>query len=233
MIRIIHDDNHLLVVEKPPGTLSQSDRTGDPDLLTLLKADLKRRHGKPGNAFLGLVHRLDRPVGGVMLFAKTSKAASRLSQQLRAGTMHKHYRAVVHGVPIPAEDTLRHYLVKDRQRNIVTAVAEPVEGAKEARLDYQVLGNAPGLSLVAIRLHTGRALQIRVQFAARSHPLYGDTKYGGPAVEQPTGSIALWAVELQCTHPTTRGRLTFESPPPDSLPWSLFGGWQADPFTHR
>lgn len=220
-INILYEDNHLLVVEKPPNILSQADDTGDPDLLSLLKAGVKQRYNKPGEVYLGLVHRLDRPVGGVMVFARTSKAASRLSDQIRQGTFRKTYLAVVHGVPDKPAAMLEHYLCKDAATNTVSVVSAKHPGAKKALLDYEVLDRAEGMSLVRIHLHTGRSHQIRVQMAAIGHPLAGDQKYGVQKGE--TGlQIALWSSSITCTHPTTRQEMTFHSAYPDCFPWSAF-----------
>lgn len=219
-INILYEDNHLLVVEKPVNMLTQSDSTGDEDLLTLLKEDIRQRFNKPGNVYLGLVHRLDRPVGGAMVFAKTSKAASRLSEQIRNGELDKSYMAVIHGVPEQSSGTLINYLVKDESINTVQVTQSPEEG-KKASLDYAVKGSKNGLSLVNIKLHTGRSHQIRVQFAAIGHPLYGDQKYGA-SLNKPGMQLALWSVELGFEHPTLRQYESYKSAPPQVHPWSLF-----------
>ncbi|MCL6456394.1 MAG: RluA family pseudouridine synthase [Gorillibacterium sp.] len=221
-IPILYEDNHVLVVVKPVNIPSQEDDTGDKDMLTALKEDLKLRHGKPGNVFLGLVHRLDRPVGGAMVFAKTSKAASRLSEAVRNRTFGKTYVAIVHGRPSEQAGRLRHHLLKDSRTNIVRTVREGSEGAKEALLDYRVIGHSAGLTLVRVSLLTGRSHQIRVQFAAIGCPLYGDQKYGADR-NQPGTQIALWSNEISFNHPTKQEeRLTFVSQPPDEHPWSLW-----------
>lgn len=220
-IKIIYEDNHLLVVEKPVNIPTQKDESNDEDLLTLLKEDIKIRYDKPGNVYLGLVHRLDRPVGGVMVFARTSKAASRLSDQIRKREFQKTYLAVVHGQPDRKEDTLRHYLLKDSAQNIVHTVDKSVGGAKEAVLDYTMLESIEGFSLVRVKLHTGRSHQIRVQFSAIGHPLYGDQKYG-TGLNKPGQQLALWSSEIILMHPTTREELTFRSSPPDTFPWDCF-----------
>lgn len=220
-IRIIFEDNHLLVVEKPPNMLSQSDSTGDADLLSVLKEDLRMRYNKPGEAYLGLVHRLDRPVGGIMVFAKTSKAASRLSEQIRNGSFKKTYYAVVHGMPEQSSGTLVHCLYKDEVTNKVSVVAEESGKGKIARLDYEVLESWEGLSLVKIHLHTGRSHQIRVQSAEIGHPLYGDRKYG-LSHNKSEQQIALWSGIIFLTHPTLKEELVFTSKPPDAYPWNLF-----------
>ncbi|EXX86498.1 RluA family pseudouridine synthase, partial [Paenibacillus darwinianus] len=170
-IPVLYEDNHVIAIIKPPGVPSQEDETGDPDVLTLVKADLKERYAKPGNVFLGLVHRLDRPVGGVMLLARTSKAASRLSEAVRSRSFAKSYLAVTDGIPKPAVGSLRHYLRKDARTNTVTAFAAPAPEAKEALLDYAAAADSEGRALVAVRLHTGRPHQIRVQLAAAGCPL--------------------------------------------------------------
>lgn len=245
-IKIIYEDNHLLVVEKPVNMLTQGDQTGDEDLLTALKEDIKERYNKPGNVYLGLVHRLDRPVGGAMVFAKTSKAASRLSEQVRTREFDKSYLAVIHGVPGKLSDTLEHYLVKDEKTNTVriapdpekpgrpspssssspsgllsSSIMEQSEAAKKAVLDYTVKDSQEGYSLVHIKLHTGRPHQIRVQFAAIGHPLYGDQKYGA-SVNKPGMQLALWSVEVGFVHPVLKEHVSFNSTPPSVYPWNLF-----------
>ena len=220
-LKIIFEDNHLLVVEKPVNIPSQQDESGDPDMLTLLKEDIKQRYNKPGNVFLGLVHRLDRPVGGVMVFARTSKAASRLSEQVRSRTFKKNYLAVIHGFMDKQEGTLKNYLLKDNDKNIVKAVDENAEGSKLAVLDYMVVSSCQNLSLVKINLHTGRSHQIRVQFAETGHSLFGDRKYGSK-LSKDGQQLALWSHELVIEHPTLKTELKFESSPPDVVPWSYF-----------
>lgn len=215
MINIIYEDNHLLVVEKPINILVQADDTNDEDLLTMLKRYLKEKYQKPGNVYLGLVHRLDRPVGGVMVFAKTSKAASRLSEQVRTHKLEKIYCAVVCG-KASASDTLVDKLLKDNKTNIVKVD----DGGKEAILDYQLLSFKDNLSLVKIFLKTGRSHQIRVQFSTRGLPLWGDQKYNKNSKigEQ----VALFAKELSFYHPITKEKLTFKLELPNSYPWNQF-----------
>jgi len=220
-IPVLYEDNHVLVVVKPVNMPTQADDSGDLDLLSALKDDVKRRYNKPGNVFLGLVHRLDRPVGGVMVFARTSKAASRLSDAVRTRDFDKTYLAVVHGRPTSATGTLRHHLRKDASTNTVSVVPPHADGAKEALLDYGVLASADGYSLVRVKLHTGRPHQIRVQFAAIGCPLYGDQRYGAGRNERGQ-QIALWSTTLAFGHPTQKERLRFASFPPNEYPWSLF-----------
>jgi 23S rRNA pseudouridine1911/1915/1917 synthase len=220
-IPVLYEDNHLLVVEKPFNMLSQGDLTGDRDLLSLLKQSLKEKYKKPGSVYLGLVHRLDRPAGGVMVFAKTSKAAARLSAQIKDRSLVRCYLAVVRGLLPEARATLQHYLVKDRKTNRVTVVDEQNKQAKAAKLTYQVLANTSNLTLVHVQLHTGRAHQVRVQFAACGRPLYGDQRYG-KAVNRPGEQLALWAHTITLHHPTLKKKMTFYSHPPRVLPWTLF-----------
>lgn len=218
-IPIIYEDNHLLVVVKPPHLLSQGDQTGDLDLLTILKEDLKIRYQKPGNVYLALVHRLDRPVGGVMVFAKTSKAASRLSRQFQERSLGKTYLAAVHGVLSDTSGKLVHYFRKEQRTNMVTCSAKPFPRSKPGSLSYQVLAVKQQISLLAVQLHTGRSHQIRTQLATIGHPIIGDHRYG----RRESGvSIALWAHKLELIHPTTKEQLVFEELPAKGYPWDIF-----------
>ena len=177
-LKVIYEDNHIIVVEKPPNIPSQGDKTEDVDMLTLIKEYLKEKYNKPGNVYLGLVHRLDRPVGGVMIFAKTSKAASRLSNQVREKVFKKEYLAIVDGKPEKDKDTLENYLLKNERTNTSRIVKENTPGSKYAKLDYEVLkyNEEINLSLLKILLHTGRHHQIRVQLAGMGHSICGDQK---------------------------------------------------------
>lgn len=220
-IDIIFEDNHLLVVKKPVNIPTQKDKSNDSDMLTLLKEDIKKRYNKPGNVYLGLVHRLDRPVGGVMVFAKTSKAASRLSDQVRIRQFKKVYLAVVHGILDKLEGRLENYLLKDTRNNTVSVVKEDTPGGKLAVLDYKVEGIYNGFSLVKVSLHTGRPHQIRVQLANIGHPLYGDQKYGH-GVNKPGQQIALWSSEIAFVHPVLKQEMIFSCEPPEVEPWTWF-----------
>lgn len=220
-IPIIYEDNHLLVVEKPVNVPSQADSSKDKDLLTLLKEYIKIKYNKPGNVYLGLVHRLDRPVGGVMVFAKTSKAASRLSEQIRNGNFKKNYLAVVHGKLDKTSGTLENYLLKNSKTNIVSIVDEDTYGAKKAILDYECIDYSNNLSLLKIHLHTGRPHQIRVQLSEIGHPIYGDQKYGA-SINKKNQQIALWSNEIMFFHPTLREKVIFNSNPPNMKPWNIF-----------
>ena len=219
MVKVIYEDNHLLIVEKPINILSQADNTNDIDMVSILKKYLKEKYNKPGNVFIGLIHRLDRPVGGVMVFAKTSKCASRLSEQVRNKTMKKTYKAVIHKVMDKKEDTLKDYLYKDKKTNTVSVVSKNYKEAKEAILSYKTINKNKEFSLVEIDLKTGRPHQIRVQFSSRNHPLYGDQRYGKSKVGE---QIALWSSKLEIIHPTTKEKLVFISEVPNTYPWNLF-----------
>lgn len=217
---ILYEDNHLLVVEKPVNVLSQADDTGDADLLTLLKTYIKDAYEKPGNVYLGLVHRLDRPVGGAMVFAKTSKAASRLSDQVRTHSLQKNYEAIVHGRPSPAAGTLIDYLWKDAKTNTSKVVDAHFNDAKRCELSYKTILSNGTLTRMHIQLKTGRPHQIRVQLAHIGCPLVGDQKYG-QGLNKPGQQLALWATMLQFEHPVTKELMKFQSAPPSKWPWDI------------
>ena len=220
-LEVIYEDNHIIVCVKPVGVLSQADRTGDVDMLTLVKQYVKEQYNKPGEVYLGLVHRLDRPVGGVMVFARTSKAASRLSEQIRQGDFKKGYLAIVHGVPRDSEGTFKDFLIKDEKSNTVRIASPGESGAKEAILNYKVIKSIKhenkDLTLVSVDLITGRSHQIRVQFASRGMPLIGDMKYGGAQND----GIMLWSNWISFIHPTQKTGMYFEKKPPQSGFWAL------------
>ncbi|MBS4197377.1 RluA family pseudouridine synthase [Lederbergia citri] len=220
-IPIIYEDNHLLVIEKPVNIPVQEDSTGDLDLLTLLKQDIKIRYEKPGNVYLGLVHRLDRPVGGIMVFAKTSKAASRLSDVIRRQMMDRKYLAVVRGAPPKNKGVLEHYLFKDQHKNMAYTVPSTHKQGKKAILEYEIIEQNGDLSLLFVRILTGRSHQIRVQLSASGCPLFGDQKYG-QALNKPGQQIALWANSLKFSHPTKKEIVEFHSFPPKDYPWDLW-----------
>lgn len=210
MLKVLYEDNHIIVVVKPCNVPTQADKTGDVDMLTLVKEYIKEKYQKPGNVYVGLVHRLDRPVGGVMVFAKTSKSASRLSESIRNKTFQKTYLAIVNGSFEEKQGSFENYLWKDEALNMSKIVSKEKHGAKLAKLNYEVLQEKDNLSLVKINLETGRHHQIRVQFAGSGHSLYGDQKYGkGPKNKQ----IALWAYEISFKHPVKDEVIKFNCKP--------------------
>lgn len=215
MIKIIYEDNHILVVEKPINMPVCEDDSKDKDLLTELKDYIKNKYNKPGNVYLGLIHRLDRPVGGVMVFAKTSKAASRLSEEVRSHIMQKRYYAIIEG-KVNSKGTLVDKLLKDEKTNITKV---DIKG-KESILNYELVKYVNNYSLVDIDLKTGRSHQIRVQFSSRNLPLYGDQKYNKNSNKGE--QIALFAYCLSFIHPVTKELLTFKIDIPSTYPWTLF-----------
>ena len=225
-LNVIYEDNHIIVVEKPVNVSVQKDISEDKDLLTMVKEYVKVKYNKPGNVFIGLVHRLDRPVGGVMVFARTSKAASRLSEQIRNKTVKKEYLAVVNGRLEKERGVLENYLVHDKKDNITSVVSEKEaknnKEVKKAILEYKVLeyDKKNDVSLVEVDLKTGRHHQIRVQFNNIGHSLIGDYKYG----ENNRGEIspALFAYKLEFLHPTKNEKMSFEIKPRDEGIWKNF-----------
>ena len=219
-LKVIYEDNHILVVEKPPNIPSQSDKTNDIDMLTICKKYIKEKYNKPGNVYLGLVHRLDRPVGGIMIFAKTSKAASRLSNQVREKIFKKKYLAVVDGKPENKTGILEDYLYKDERNNISKVVNKDKKNAKYAKLEYELIvyDEVKNLSLLSINLYTGRHHQIRVQLSNFGHSIFGDQKYGTRGKGK---QIALWAYELEIEHPITKEKMTFKDLPQNKGTWSI------------
>ena len=219
-LKIIYEDNHIIVVEKPPNIPSQSDKTQDVDMLTIIKDYLKKKYNKPGNVYLGLVHRLDRPVGGIMVFAKTSKAAARLSQQIRDKVFKKEYLAIVDGKMEQEEGTLENYLSKNEKTNTSKVVKEGTKNAKYASLSYKVIyyQEEINLSLLKIILDTGRHHQIRVQLSNIGHSICGDQKYGTRGRGK---QISLWAYHLEIEHPITKEKMIFTDLPQEIGPWVI------------
>ncbi len=217
MLNVLYEDNHVLCVEKPVNVPSMEDDSHDEDLLSLCKAYLKEKYNKPGNVYCGLIHRLDRPVGGVMVFAKTSKAASRLSDSVRRHELKKEYLAVLDGIPNKKQGTLEDYLIKDPRTNMVTVT--DADHGKKCILHYEVLQTKGKQSLVHITLDTGRSHQIRVQFSSRNLPLVYDQRYNKHAGR---GQIALYAYKLTFPHPTLKEPITVTHQPPQEDPWTSF-----------
>ena len=222
-LKVIYEDNHIIVVEKPANIPSQGDKTGDLDMLTIIKAYLKEKYNKPGNVYLGLVHRLDRPVGGVMVFAKTSKAAARLSEQVREKVFKKKYLVIVNGKFEEKKGTLKDYLLKNERLNKSRVVEEGTKNSKYAELDYEVLkyDKEQNLSLLKINLHTGRHHQIRVQLSSRDHSIYGDAKYNGRGS---ASQLYLWAYELTIQNVISKEEMTFTSIPEKEKAWKILEG---------
>jgi 23S rRNA pseudouridine1911/1915/1917 synthase len=215
---ILYLDNHLIAVCKPAGMLTQSNDSGEACLMDKVKDWIKTEFKKPGKVFLGLVHRLDRPVSGVVMFGRTSKGASRISEQFRQKTTKKVYRALVEGVPEPQQASLKHYLRKEKPLK-ATVFPRPTTDAKEALLDYEVIETFADTSLVDIRLHTGRFHQIRAQLSFIGHPIVGDKKYGARSA-LPEGRIALHAQSMVFNHPTSKEEIVIDCPLPEDWPAS-------------
>jgi len=221
-LKVIYEDNHIIVVIKPQNIPSQEDESKDKDLLTMVKDYIKVKENKPGNVYVGLVHRLDRPTGGVMVFAKTSKAASRLTQEIQEGNLTKNYLAVVNGKPREKRAKLVNFLQKNVRTNTVMVVPELTTGAKRAELNYEVVEEKEKVSLVKVELITGRSHQIRVQMKHIGCPIYGDVRYGGDKLAK-GHNLALWSYELKLIHPTTKENMTFKVYPPEEIiPWNVF-----------
>lgn len=208
----VYEDNHIIIVDKKSGEIVQGDKTGDSPLSESVKAYLKKKYDKPGNVFCGVVHRIDRPVGGLVIFAKTSKALARLNEMLRKGEIHKTYRAVVEGHPEPDAGKLENMLVSNGKLN-KTFIARPGDNdAKKAILEYKVIARGDRYSVVEINLLTGRKHQIRAQLSNIGHPIKGDLKYGARR-SNPDGSISLQAFRLDFIHPVSKQPIRIELPP--------------------
>ena len=224
-LKILYEDNHIIVVVKPVGIPVQADKSQDLDMLTAIKEYIKEKYNKPGNVYLGLVHRLDRMVGGVMVFAKTSKAASRISEYIRNKNVKKKYLAIVNGkIEVDGKPhVLKNYLLKNERLNLSKVVDGMKKNAKEASLEYTALKNfiysKKEYTLVDVNLHTGRHHQIRVQFANISHPLYGDQKYG-QKINKVGQNVGLWSYYLSFFHPTKDEYLEFTCKPNEVIGYS-------------
>jgi 23S rRNA pseudouridine1911/1915/1917 synthase len=217
--RILYEDNHLIAINKLCGEIVQADKTGDSPMLADIRDFIKKRDGKPGNVFLEAVHRIDRPVSGVVLFAKTSKGLSRMNQIFRDGNVSKIYWAVVGKQPPSQTDTLTHYMVRYPEKNKSVAFTESKPNRKEARLSYRLIGSTGRYFLIEVELHTGRHHQIRAQLSKIGLSIRGDLKYGAPR-SNPDGGINLHAYKLTFTHPVTNEQINIAAPPPDDTLWN-------------
>jgi 23S rRNA pseudouridine1911/1915/1917 synthase len=220
---ILFEDNHLLAINKPAGILVQGDETGDAPLSELARDYLRQKYNKPGNVFVGVVHRLDRPVSGVVLLAKTSKALVRMNELFRSHKTRKTYLAITNKRPPSNQDHLIHWLVKDEARNITRAFARENKSGQRAELSYSLIASQQAYYLVQVNPVTGRPHQIRVQLASQGCPITGDLKYGAPS-PLPDKSICLHAFRLAFEHPVQKTLVTISAPLPGKAPWSLFQG---------
>lgn len=217
----VYEDNHIIIIYKESGEIVQGDKTGDKPLSETVKDYIKAKYHKPGNVFLGVVHRLDRPVSGLVVFARTSKALSRLNDMFRKGEVHKTYWAITHKMPPRQEDTLTNWLTRNEKQNKSYAYDHEVPGAKKAILHYRVIASSDNYHLLEVRLMTGRHHQIRCQLAAMGCPIKGDLKYGARR-SNPDGSISLLSHEVEFTHPVSKETIHVVSPLPEDKLWTAF-----------
>ena len=217
-MEVVYEDNHIIIVNKRSGEIVQGDKTGDEPLSETVKAYIKEAYHKPGNVFLGVVHRLDRPVSGLVVFARTSKALSRLNEMFRVGDVHKTYWAIVKDKPAVEEGTLTHGLVRNEKQNKSYAYDREVPRSKKAVLHYRLIGCTDRYSLLEIQLMTGRHHQIRCQLARMGCPIKGDLKYGAPR-SNPDGSISLLARKVELVHPVSKEPVSVVAPVPDDNLW--------------
>ena len=220
-MEVVYEDNHIIIVNKQSGEIVQGDKTGDRPLSDTVKDYIKEKYQKPGAVFLGVVHRLDRPVSGLVVFARTSKALTRLNKMFAEGEVHKTYWALVKNAPQETEATLTHWLVRNEKQNKSYAYATEKPNAKKAILKYRLIGKSDNYSLLEVQLMTGRHHQIRCQLAAMSCPIKGDLKYGAPR-SNPDGSISLLSRKMEFIHPVSKERITVEAPLPDDPLWQAF-----------
>lgn len=219
----LYEDNHIIIVAKNSGEIVQGDKTGDKPLSETVKEYIKEKYNKPGNVFVGVVHRLDRPVSGVVVFARTSKALSRLNEMFRVGDVHKTYWAIVRDEPPQLEGRLEHWLVRNERQNKSYAYAREVPQSKKAVLEYRVIGRSDNYRLLEVRLLTGRHHQIRCQLAAMGCPIKGDLKYGARR-SNPDGSISLMARRVEFVHPVSKQPVCVEAPVPADALWRALSG---------
>ena len=219
-MQVVYEDNHIIIVSKRSGEIVQGDKTGDEPLSETVKRYIKEKYGKPGEVFLGVVHRLDRPVSGRVVFARTSKALTRLNKMFAEGDVHKTYWAITKNTPKEPEGTLTHWIVRNEQQNKSYAYDKEKPHAKKAILHYRVIGHSDNYSLIEVRLLTGRHHQIRCQLAAMGCPIKGDLKYGAPR-SNPDGSISLLSRRIEFVHPVSKENICVEAPLPDDPLWQL------------
>lgn len=222
-MRVVYEDNHIIVVYKESGEIVQGDKTGDTPLSDIVKDYIKEKYQKPGNVFLGVVHRLDRPVSGLVVFARTSKALSRLNEMFRNGDVHKTYWAITKDTPAHAEGRLEHWLVRNEKQNKSYAYSSEKLGSKKAVLDYKLIGRSDNYNLLEVNLLTGRHHQIRCQLAAMGCPIKGDLKYGARR-SNPDGSISLQSHKVRFVHPVSKEVIDLEAPLPSDALWQALKG---------
>ena len=220
-MKVIYEDNHIIIVNKQSGEIVQGDKTGDRPLSDIVKQYIKEKYQKPGEVFLGVVHRLDRPVSGLVVFARTSKALTRLNKMFAEGEVHKTYWAIVKNMPEQPEGTLTHWLVRNEKQNKSYAYTTEKPNAKKAILKYKVIGRSDNYTLLEVNLMTGRHHQIRCQLAAMGCPIKGDLKYGAPR-SNPDGSISLMSRHVEFTHPVSKQQIAVEAPLPEDPLWQSF-----------
>ena len=221
-MEVIYEDNHIIIVNKQSGEIVQGDKTGDRPLSDIVKDYIKEKYQKPGAVFLGVVHRLDRPVSGLVVFARTSKALTRLNKMFAEGEVQKTYWAIVKNAPKEPEGTLTHWLVRNEKQNKSYAYDHERPNAKKAILKYKVIGHSDNYTLLGVQLMTGRHHQIRCQLAAMGCPIKGDLKYGAPR-SNPDGSISLMSRRVAFIHPVSKEQIIVEAPLPDDSLWQSFG----------
>ena len=220
-MQVVYEDNHIIIVNKQSGEIVQGDKTGDRPLSDIVKQYIKEKYQKPGEVFLGVVHRLDRPVSGLVVFARTSKALTRLNKMFAEGEVHKTYWAIVKNMPEQPEGTLTHWLVRNEKQNKSYAYTTEKPNAKKAILKYKVIGRSDNYTLLEVNLMTGRHHQIRCQLAAMGCPIKGDLKYGAPR-SNPDGSISLMSRHVEFTHPVSKLQIAVEAPLPEDSLWQSF-----------
>ena len=222
MMKVIYEDNHIIIVNKKSGEIVQGDKTGDRPLSDIVKDYIKEKYQKPGAVFLGVVHRLDRPVSGLVIFARTSKALTRLNKMFAEGEVHKTYWAIVKNTPREPEGTLEHWLVRNEKQNKSYAYDRERPNAKKAILKYRVIGQSDNYCLLEVNLMTGRHHQIRCQLSTMGCPIKGDLKYGAPR-SNPDGSISLMSRRVEFIHPVSKEKIIVEAPLPDDQLWQILG----------